>query len=321
MEHYLEIIDDIEAVDLLMEKKSRLLAMKAVKLYYCYYGRNAWHSTWSQKYTPNCMHFTFNSAKEFAERNRVAGSVFFIQEMPALQMTSAGKNFYITQINIDNPLKEYRLNSLKEDKVVDITKPKSYFYYGALIEKLMATFDPDSNFWTRCQGENSVLPLLGNVNVSPEDLGDEPLMRWKSKARGTGYYLDWNELDSEVSSKAIRDLNSKYTFSRDEKDLTMLANSELKQLYFKAKKLGYKDLTSYFNADEYEVSASFDTLFELRAIYLESQEDKFILKYISDLICTNVQAGSIKATMPNRLYELYEATVMVKVELWLSQTS
>ena len=86
-------------------KDLKLRGIKVVKIYYCYYGRNAWYSTWVQKYYKNCMHASFDSAKGFAEINRKQGSVFYIKELPALYIESGSYPILVTQINKTCPLR------------------------------------------------------------------------------------------------------------------------------------------------------------------------------------------------------------------------
>lgn len=89
-------------------------------LYYVYSGRNAWHSTWITRYTLGCMHTNFESAKAFVERERVQGSLFYIQKLPSLIIEGTKNILYVTQINSNNPLCGY-----SSDAVTAIA-PKGY---------------------------------------------------------------------------------------------------------------------------------------------------------------------------------------------------
>ncbi len=65
-------VHEIFYSDINNQKLLTLKNVKAVKIFYCFYGRNAWYTTWVQKYSENCMHSSLESAKEFAEANRVS---------------------------------------------------------------------------------------------------------------------------------------------------------------------------------------------------------------------------------------------------------
>jgi hypothetical protein len=52
------------------------------QVFYLGYGRNAWHSTWTNKYYPDYISFSELELKGIAERERKQGSVFKIQSMP-----------------------------------------------------------------------------------------------------------------------------------------------------------------------------------------------------------------------------------------------
>lgn len=142
----------------------RLRQVEAVKIYYCLYGRNAWHSTWIQRYSENCMHLTFASAKSHAEAKRVQGSVFYIKELPALQFTTGKYRVLITQINSTCPLREYSPSARRKDVIYGKTKihdsRENYLTFGAPMEGLILSFSHDSRFWITLQSSiNSVIIL------------------------------------------------------------------------------------------------------------------------------------------------------------------
>jgi hypothetical protein len=47
--------------------------------WYLGYGRNAWHSTWINRYYPKCISFSIETLKKEAEKRRTQGTVFRIQ--------------------------------------------------------------------------------------------------------------------------------------------------------------------------------------------------------------------------------------------------
>lgn len=188
-------------------EKLRLRGVKAVKIYYCLYGRNAWHSTWIQKYFPNCMQITFDAAKQYAESLRIQGSVFSILEMPALQIDSGSVKFLATQINTITPLRGYSPNALRDiptwkNKIDNLRE--NYLKFGAPIEGSMLSFDYDSRFWrTRQPPKNSVILLYFDSNIELEALKTTKLKSWRSNSVGEHYYLNWHEVDNAVRQSAV----------------------------------------------------------------------------------------------------------------------
>ena len=55
-----------------------------VKIYYVTTGRNAWRSTWIERYYKGCMRYSLESAKSYCEGHRQRGTVFYIRELPSL---------------------------------------------------------------------------------------------------------------------------------------------------------------------------------------------------------------------------------------------
>jgi hypothetical protein len=79
--------------------------------YYLGYGRNAWHSTWANVYNPNSISFDEMELKISAERQRVQGSVFKIEAVPALVFHYSAATFVLVPINEGS---RYEYVSVKE---------------------------------------------------------------------------------------------------------------------------------------------------------------------------------------------------------------
>lgn len=64
------------------------------------YGRNAWHSTWiTRYYTAGSVALTVGALQSKAERLRTQGSVFKIDEMPALALQTDAATLFVVEIN------------------------------------------------------------------------------------------------------------------------------------------------------------------------------------------------------------------------------
>ncbi len=69
------------------------------KVYYLGYGRNAWNSTWINRYDRGRISFVDAELKRAAEERRVQGSVFKIEPLPLFVMRTARGTFGICEIN------------------------------------------------------------------------------------------------------------------------------------------------------------------------------------------------------------------------------
>jgi hypothetical protein len=78
------------------------------RAFYLGYGRNAWHSVWTNKYMPGSINFSAEKLKAGAEHQRVQGSVFKIEAIPMLVLQYPTNSFGIVPIN-DRSKFEYDL--------------------------------------------------------------------------------------------------------------------------------------------------------------------------------------------------------------------
>lgn len=135
-------------------------------VYYVYYGRNAWHSTWVSLYREGAFHHSLNSAKSYCEKQRVQGSVFDIHELPAIVIKSKNRISYITEINARSPLLHYVANLNNMDQEAVSVK--------STVADVENSFLPSSNHWKiRPRADNSVIILYDELNANESrTLGD-----------------------------------------------------------------------------------------------------------------------------------------------------
>ena len=186
----------------------RLHSVAAKKIFYCFCGRNAWYATWVQIYSPDCMHLTIESAKEHAERKRVQGSVFYIEELPALELDAGPYRIYLTQINSSCPLKEYRCDAVRKHLRFDQNfiggARDRYLVLGASVERAVLSFNYDSRFWLSEQPpQNSIMFLYTKGEIPGARLTTTPLKAWVSSSVGNNYYLNWHRKDSKRSGRSV----------------------------------------------------------------------------------------------------------------------
>ncbi len=191
---YDEIRNDLESL--------RVEVVRASKIFYCIYGRNAWHSTWVQKYTNDCMHLTLDSAKKLAEARRVQGSVFTIKELPALVIEVGSHRIFVTQINSRCPLREYR--HFDVDRFPGRTTRDCYLKVGEDLHTAVSSFVPWSKFWVVEQPpRNSIMLLYSSGEMRFEPLRTTPLVAWRSESDGPSYLLRWQRMASDVSGRSV----------------------------------------------------------------------------------------------------------------------
>lgn len=222
----------------------RIESIVPVVLRYVYRGRNAWNSTWVTHYYDGCLHDTLKSAKHYAENKRGPGNVFYIEEIPALAFNSFGFAGLVAQINARPPLAQYRTRSVEEKSTLvhlkgevkqviagDIPcilsqhggllacqKNVALAIKGVSITKAFASFEPDSPFWAEPQARtNSVLRVWHRQGVYSSDvLADAPLLKYRSVAQGTNYYLGWNTLGGTPASSHSHIIQLAETLSQTE---------------------------------------------------------------------------------------------------------
>lgn len=172
----------IELYEILLHADCRVEKATPVKLYYISYGRNAWNSTWIQRYAQGCMHLSFASAAAYAEGRRTQGTVFYIRELPALCFTGDGPTFFLTEINSKHPLAEFLADNAS----------------------LLGRFEDVAKFFSP-KRPNSILRLISDSSEKHEAfLGrSAPLPWYQSFPNGNSAPLGWRQKDSKTHFDAI----------------------------------------------------------------------------------------------------------------------
>ena len=187
--------------------------IRLVKTYDFYEGRNAWHSTWINTYTPQkSLYSSLEEAKQYAEKMRKPGSVFYINLIPSFLIKSKNCNVLVTQINSSKPFSQYSLlrnnnkllnNSLKYKRL------KAFLRRGIPLNIAVKTFDPDGEHWSVNQSyyNNIIIEYGYQDDVVWDDFGNDECRRYQSYAQGSQYYLGWSKtkdwVDASSSAKLI----------------------------------------------------------------------------------------------------------------------
>lgn len=174
-------------------------------IYFVSTGRNAWHGTWSQRYSADCMYTLLGFAKAYAERKRAPGTVFEIEQLPCLVVRSSVETLLITEINSKNPLSAYSINPDWESLPHVLSKRDIGVKYGVPLRVAATTFNTYSSFWkTRPKLNDSVVMLSArDPELSIEKFKRRGLTAIRSKAVGVNYFLDWHEFASGITKRGV----------------------------------------------------------------------------------------------------------------------
>jgi hypothetical protein len=181
-------------------------------IYYVATGRNAWQSKWITQYAHGCMHTTIESAKEYAEKHRTRGTVFYIKQLPCLTFRSNGNLVIITEINNHNPLSGYSPDATIIEVAPGLKKVDgaldNYLKIGVPLDRVAMSFHPNSRFWNhRPSPKNSVTVLAtNNEALSIENVKSDDFLSITSFSYGGNYHLGWNSTKSHTKTTAVLSL-------------------------------------------------------------------------------------------------------------------
>lgn len=176
--------------------------VKAGAVYFATEGRNAWHSTWVVKYSKNSVHSTLESAKNFCERKRKNGSVFYIKRLPCLVLVGSKGAIIVTEINSDNPLSRHLLLSESPGKDVVVAK-RLVISSLRNVSDVRAGFGGHSHVWVSGRGKpNSILVMQYKANLRLEGQPENTKV-WRSSSIGGDYKIMWREINGNIKSTAV----------------------------------------------------------------------------------------------------------------------
>jgi hypothetical protein len=165
---------------------SKLKNMKGVTLYLLSTGRNAWHSTWSERYRSDAALFaTFDQAKAVAEKSRNKGTTFEIEQCPGLAFYSIVGVVALVEFHSEQSFGKLKLDTISNRLEV-----------GTMIRDAIDPFKAATGeYWdTPFPSENSFIAVKSDLAEEFEPLPvPHYLRKWGSVALGSNYYLGWNE--------------------------------------------------------------------------------------------------------------------------------
>ena len=151
------------------------------------------------------MHSTRWSAEFYAEEIRKQGSVIRIEELPAIHVMADGMSLFCTQINQDNPMKDF---SFFLNKSARIKAEKWHFSetiaFSESVHRAASCFNHASECWERSpKAQDSVLVLWSSEARKLIPLEHDRLEAWKSKPFIRGGRLGWVKVRSKVTGDAV----------------------------------------------------------------------------------------------------------------------
>ena len=208
---YLDDLSDIISSN----AKINLEEIKSVsvkKIYYLVTGRNAWHSTWVQHFYKKCISTEYRELENDAEKRRGAGTVFYIEELPALCLEVSAGCFVISEINTNSPLKNYDPNNyLKTRNQCNYIKkfncPTEQIFIGNRLSVILQSLN-SIECWNNSIRKDSLfkLFLIDSTPADFEDQSDYYLIRNSSTAGGKKNSLSWVMKTGNISSEYVKKL-------------------------------------------------------------------------------------------------------------------
>lgn len=141
------------------------------KVYFVSTGRNAFYLTWSERYAHDAaFHTSLDAAKHHAEQKRVQGTVFSIDELPALAFPVDSGALLVTEINTSTAFEGFLRRTPRTRTVSHIAS----FFTPPRVNSIQRLF---------CESDIPVAFF--------------PLRRFRSSSRGKAYPLTWEQLELE----------------------------------------------------------------------------------------------------------------------------
>jgi len=188
---------------------SEIKDLQLITVYLLSTGRNAWHSTWSEKYRPDTALFaTFENAKTAAEKARNRGTKFEIEQYPGLAFFSTVGVIVLVEFHSKEPFARLKFEEIEK-------KLKLGTAISAAIDPFVMATD---EFWNRpFPAGSSFVSARSSLAESFEPLPPHNyLKKWGSRAVGSTYYLGWDEKNKPVVNPIWRILE---TFTENNSDL------------------------------------------------------------------------------------------------------
>ncbi|WP_176503886.1 hypothetical protein [Cobetia sp. 5-11-6-3] len=177
-------------------------------LYFVHIGRNAWHTTWIQRYTTDCMHADLDHAKAHAENLRNNGTRVYVQELPCIVFETSGSNpnYVAVEINTPNPFSKFTF-----DSSVIVDTGLDFEQVGIPSQGILNAFKSKFNYAGEehdgGQTDNTIL-LEDTLNLISNS-GKDNFYKYISVSNGAKYYLGWDRSEITIDNNHVIDVSNK----------------------------------------------------------------------------------------------------------------
>lgn len=161
--------------------------VRPVKVYYVSTGRNAWWSTWITRYSHGCMHSTLESAKQYCEKRRVQGTVFYINELPSLGFFAPERALLVSEINTEHFFQ--RFNEERLENILEVLPTSTL-----TLRQVEHMFKPTSELWpwNYPVRDSAILTFCSEPSPLRVASTKSGLKSFASHSMGGNYYLGWS---------------------------------------------------------------------------------------------------------------------------------
>jgi len=155
---------------------------RLTRLAFLTYGRNAWHSTWiTRYYTAGSVALGVGTLQSKAERLRTQGSVFKIDEMPALALQTETATLFLVEVN-----RGHQMERLEDQLVGPI-------FSGRLVQEVADL------------PKNSLVCLQAPERMIPPPVRDaRPFHQFRSSPQGANRSLGWSKTVLDLTADVAR---------------------------------------------------------------------------------------------------------------------
>ncbi len=159
------------------------------KVYVPFAGRNAWN--WTQfDYFSGILTTSLDSAKNHAEANRVQGSSWNIQEIPALVVSAKGESIIFCDVKTSSPFLNWQ---------------PPIFHRKSLRSIVEA--------WNSEQHDDDWRSFISHVSdgsiLEPANL---PFEKYQAFSNGANYRLDWSSSEYAIGSRRAKPIELQHIY-------------------------------------------------------------------------------------------------------------
>jgi len=146
--------------------ENALMSANPILIHSISWGRNAWNSTWIQRYRSGTLAESHASARDFIEANRVQGSAYKVTVMPGWHLQFDRRAYIVCEINTSTPFSRLRRPAFTDQ--------------GILEADALALLDPTSGVWRGAK------PIHDSVIVQATKLPTSSFTPWASRSTHPG---------------------------------------------------------------------------------------------------------------------------------------